>query len=323
MVAEGSRRQLTATAPAKLNLGLEIIGRRPDGFHEIRSIFQTVTICDGLTLSPASAASVAATLGPVTSSDTVIPIDDPGMTGDGNLGLRALAETLAVFGGAGPVRLGLTKGIPPASGLGGASSDAAAAILLAERWSGRELPTGERRRLAASLGSDVPFFLTGGTADVSGRGEHVAPFEGAGPGRFVVVWPVLRRPIERKTARLFAALTDDDRSDGSTVAAQVRRLGAGLPLDPDLLVNGFTRAIATLAPEIADLRAAILAAAGRPPALTGAGPSHYVVEPDPERAEAIASALRVRLGRSAFVAVCRSWPGPARIHDAPGPGSAT
>lgn len=322
MVAGGARRRLTATAPAKLNLGLEIIGRRPDGFHEIRSILQTVTIRDVLTLSAAPAGSVAAMLGPVTSADPVIPIDDPGMTGDGNLGLRAMAETLLDLDGAGPVTLGLTKGIPPASGLGGASSDAAAAILLAERWSGRELPTGERRRLAASLGSDVPFFLTGGTAHVSGRGEHVAPFEVVMPGRFVVVWPVLRRPIERKTARLFAALTDDDRSDGSTVAAQVRRLEAGLPLDPDLLVNGFTRAIATLAPEIADLRAAILAAAGRPPALTGAGPSHYVVEPDPERAEAIASALRGRLGRSAFVAVCRSWTGPARIHDAPGSGSA-
>ena len=305
---------VSAIVPAKLNLGLAIVGRRDDGFHELVTIMQAITLCDRLTLSGNREAGPVAqvALSAVTSANGVA-IDDPGLQAGENLAVRAVEATLGALRGEGTYRLALVKGIPAASGMGGASADAAAAILATERIAGTGLPNEERLRLAAALGSDVPFFLTGGTALVTGRGEHIVELPAAGRTSLIVVFPRLRTPIPRKTARLFAALLREDFDDGDAVRHQALRLTAGLALDPDLLRNGFSRALAGLAPELATLRQTIETITGRTVALSGAGPTHYVVEPDPDRADRSVARLRSALGNSTLVARCEPWVGPPVI----------
>ena len=314
-MADADAEVVGATAPAKLNLGLAIVGRRPDGFHELRSIVQTITLTDQLTLrrQPARPGQPAVALSELTSADGRTAIDDPGLAGADNLAVRAVASTLSRVGSPGNFSLTLAKRIPSASGLGGASADAAAAILMTEAATGVALSSGERLALAAELGSDVPFFLTGGTALVGGRGERVDPLPDAAPLTFIVVFPTLTRPIVRKTARLFAALVTADFDPGEAVAEQAEGLRSGRPIDPDLLGNGFSRALLALTPELTELQVTIQSATGQAAALSGAGPAHYVVEPDADRAARQAATLRQRLGDRARVFVCQQWRGPPSV----------
>jgi 4-diphosphocytidyl-2-C-methyl-D-erythritol kinase len=145
-------------APAKINLSLEILGRRPDGFHDLRSLFLPISLVDELTFEPAAAFSF-------TCSDPAIPNDD------GNLVVRAAR----LFGnGALPkVAIHLGKNIPHSAGLGGGSSDATTTLLALNDLTETPLPFPELEALAAQLGSDVPFFLHRSAAWCEGRGEIV------------------------------------------------------------------------------------------------------------------------------------------------------
>ncbi|HSL77370.1 MAG TPA: hypothetical protein VK867_10505, partial [Candidatus Limnocylindrales bacterium] len=163
-------------APAKLNLTLAVVGRRDDGFHDLHSVFVPLGLHDVLTVAPSG----------VAGTDTLhVAGLDPGPDDD-NLVLRAIAIARETVG-AGPGRPGtpplaarLEKRIPVAAGLGGGSSDAAAAFGGAlEAWGARDLVDADRwRAAAASIGSDVPFFLTARPALVEGRGERVTPLKG-------------------------------------------------------------------------------------------------------------------------------------------------
>jgi len=136
---------------AKINWSLRITGKRPDGFHDLETVFQTISLHDELTFREAERLSL-------TCDDSTIPVDGT------NLVLRAARAV-----GAGPVAIELRKRIPAGGGLGGGSSNAAATLLAL--GPGRvDLP-----ELALSLGSDVPFFLLGGTAYATGRGEVLTP----------------------------------------------------------------------------------------------------------------------------------------------------
>ncbi|MDO9066452.1 MAG: 4-(cytidine 5'-diphospho)-2-C-methyl-D-erythritol kinase, partial [Chloroflexota bacterium] len=151
----------TATAPAKINLTLEALGRYPDGYHEIVSILQTIDLCDTLTVESSSHLHLAA----------------PGLDCDesDNLVLKAAQLLREATGCSLGAEMLLTKHIPAASGLGGGSSDAATALVaLNQLW---ELGLGSEALadLAARLGSDVPFFLGGATALARGRGERLEP----------------------------------------------------------------------------------------------------------------------------------------------------
>ena len=145
---------------AKINRELRVGGRRPDGFHEIRSRFSTIDLSDTIEIEEADGFELAC---------TGIPV--PG--GDGNLVARA-ARALAGHLGVSPrVRIRLAKRIPAGAGLGGGSSDAAVTLLALSKLWKPSLPRAELSVIGASLGSDVPFFLFGGEADVEGRGERV------------------------------------------------------------------------------------------------------------------------------------------------------
>jgi 4-diphosphocytidyl-2-C-methyl-D-erythritol kinase len=181
-----------AHCPAKVNLGLKVIGRRRDGFHEIVTLFQTIDLWDTLE------AGAAETL----SLEVTPPGSAPGDAS--NLVLRAtrrLRERLpppALLG----ARLRLVKRIPAGGGLGGGSSNAAAALLLLDRLWNTAVGAEELAVIGGALGSDVPFFLRGGTALGTGRGDQVRPLA-----------PMVERPIllgvppyELATAAVYAAL---------------------------------------------------------------------------------------------------------------------
>jgi 4-diphosphocytidyl-2-C-methyl-D-erythritol kinase len=285
---------IVISTPAKLNLGLEIIGKRADGYHDLETIFQAVEPMDRLSLARAA-----------DGMERLI-VSDPLPGGPDNLAWRALGLLRAEFGATGtvPVEARLEKAIPAAAGMGGASSDAAAALLAGrEFW---DLPARheELARIAAALGSDVPFFLRSGTAHATGRGEVLVPLP-APPAWFVIVSPDI--PIERKTATLYGALRPEDFSNGAAVREQARRISSGLPIDPALLVNAFTRPLVAIRPDVTDVRDAITRAGGQP-ALSGAGPTHFAVFRDPEEARMVAFRLRDRLGPKVPVFVSPALP---------------
>jgi len=156
-------KRISLKAYAKINLGLAVLGRRPDGYHELRTVFQSVSLADRLEvrLSPGRRAVRLEVAG----------FEVP--AGKSNLAARAAESVLAELKLRARVEITLDKRIPPASGLGGASSDAAAVLRAVCLLSGRTLPGDRLLRLAAALGSDVPFFLYGGRALGLGRGEEV------------------------------------------------------------------------------------------------------------------------------------------------------
>jgi 4-diphosphocytidyl-2C-methyl-D-erythritol kinase len=169
-------------AYAKINWSLRITGKRPDGFHDLETLFQTISLHDTLTFAEADHWSL-------TCDDPSIPVDDS------NLVLRA-ARAL----GGPPVAIELRKAIPAGGGLGGGSSDAAATLVALSKHIGLDRPLDA---LALSLGSDVPFFLLSGTAYATGRGEVLTPMP---PVAGVPL--LLLMPEERvSTASAFAALT--------------------------------------------------------------------------------------------------------------------
>jgi 4-diphosphocytidyl-2-C-methyl-D-erythritol kinase len=288
-------RQIVIDAPAKLNLGLEVIGRRKDGFHEIATIFVAVDLYDHLTLSPAD--------------ELGLSCDDESLAGEENLALRALRllrEETMFPGGA---HIQLCKCIPAAAGLGGASSDAAAALLGGREFWGLDVSDATLHAVAARLGSDVPFFLRGGCAIGRGRGERLESLPLPADCWFVVVVPDVR--IAAKTASLYASLSGEDFSDGSRIAAQAERLRSGQALDATLLGNAFDRPLYGMVPELASLPETMGDAGAESVAISGAGPAHYAIATGADQAERVAARLRNRLGDRAQVFVASPAPGRA------------
>jgi 4-diphosphocytidyl-2-C-methyl-D-erythritol kinase len=291
-VTESGQRQIVIDAPAKLNLGLEVIGRRDDGFHEIATIFVAIDLYDRVTLSP--------------SARLELSCDDDALAGEENLALRALrllGEETNYSGGA---HIHLCKRIPAAAGLGGASSDAAAALLGGRELWNLDLSDAELHDLATRLGSDVPFFLRGGCALGRGRGDVLEPLPLPADLWFVVVVPDVRIPA--KTASLYARLDAEHFSDGSQIAAQAARLRAGQTLDVVLLGNAFAQPLYSVVPELAALPDIMRDAGAASVAISGAGPTHYAVAKDEARAEGVATRLRERLGDRTQVVVASPVP---------------
>ena len=279
---------ITRHACAKLNLGLEVLGRRDDGFHDLDTIFQEIDWCDALTLQKAP--------------QLTLECDASAIADDDNLALvaaKALADHLGIPPDA---AIHLRKHVPMAAGLGGASSDAAHTLLgLVDLWQVPIAPS-DLEQIAARLGRDVPFFLTGGTAHGTGTGTTLKSLPTPATA-FIVIAPEITIP--NKTRELYRRLVPGDWSDGSTVRRQVARLQQGLPLDPTLCVNAFARALREIAPDVGHLHDAARAKGIEGLHLSGAGPSHYVIESDPERAVRIASSFTEILGGRGSVNLCR------------------
>jgi len=152
---------LTIRAPAKLNLTLEALGKRPDGYHEIRSVIQTISLCDTLRFELSTEVSISSGL--------------PEWSAEKSLVAKAVTLLQQTAGVAKGVKIEIAKNIPSVSGLGGDSSDAAATLLGLNKLWELNLPQSKLLELAVQLGSDVVFFLYGGTVLMAGRGEIITP----------------------------------------------------------------------------------------------------------------------------------------------------
>ena len=273
---------LRLLAPAKVNLAFEALGRRDDGYHEVRTILQAIDLADGLAFEEAD--------------DLTLTVEPKGAAPvEGNLVLdaaRLLQREAGVERGA---ALHLTKRIPTAGGLGGGSSDAATALLGLRRLWGLALDADALRGLAAQLGSDVPFFVSGGTALGEGRGERLTPLP-TPQGAAVIAVPDASRPRD-KTGQMYGLLTPEQYTDGSVTADAERRLRSGAPLS-DGVLNAFDAVAGEAYPFHAALREAF-ASAGLRPALCGAGPSMFALA-DEEKASTLAEQVAVRAGCSAL-----------------------
>jgi len=169
---------LRLPAFAKINLCLQILGRRPDGYHELRTIFQTISLHDTLKLSLVSASGTT-----LESDDDTLP------TGEENLVVRAIDSLRRELKFTAGVHARLEKRIPVARGLGGGSSDAAAALIGVLRLTKKKLPLEQLLEIAAGLGADVPFFLFGGRALAVNRGDEIYPLDDIEKQAIVVVSP--------------------------------------------------------------------------------------------------------------------------------------
>ena len=215
---------LTVLAPAKINLTLEVLAQRSDGFHEIRSVIQTINLGDSLRLR--------------LSHNIKLNCDAAGFILEESLVSKAADLLQKSTGCSKGAKIEISKRIPLASGLGGDSSDAAAMLHgLNELWQ-LGLSLGELLELAPRLGSDVAFFLYGGTALVEGRGDKVTQLPLL-PHRWVVLMmpPVPR--MARKTQRLYASLTPKHYTDGQITERLVKALKAGGEFKPSMLFNVF------------------------------------------------------------------------------------
>lgn len=225
-------------AYAKVNLTLRVLSRRPDGFHELDSLVQSVSLHDELTVEPADGLT--------------LQCDRAELENEENLAWRAAALLQRRAGGRG-ARLALRKRIPVAAGLGGGSADAAAVLrALAALW-GLGLPPTELLRLAATLGSDVPFFLVGGLVRLRGRGERLEPL----PDRPQQHLVLLEGPRPLATADVFR---------------EADRLGSAGPGSNDL-----EAAALSLCPELEGYRDALRRAGARDVRLTGSGPTLFTL----------------------------------------------
>lgn len=246
-------------APAKVNLVLEVLGRRPDGYHEIDTILQTIALSDEVTV----------TFGR-DGIDVSGPYAEGTPTDERNLALRAgrlLAERL---GRTEPFAIALEKRIPPAGGLGGGASDAATVLRLLQRhWP--EATDELLFEVAAQVGSDEAFFLAGGTARARGRGERVERLPSL-PRHGVVLF-VPPDTIEQKTARMFAALGRLPFDDGAVAASFARN--APRRFEAEDVYNAFERVAYDVFPGLAALSEDLERRIQRPVRLAGAGPTLY------------------------------------------------
>ena len=266
---------IRALAPAKINLTLEVLRRRDDGYHEIRSVLQTIDLRDELLFEEAGALTLTAE-GPHTASEDDLVIR----------AARLLGSAAARAPGA---AIHLRKRIPVGAGLGGGSSDAAAALsALNEMW---DLRLGGERlaALAAEIGSDVSFFLTGGTALAEGRGERVTPLANLPATWMVLLIPPISMPD--KTRRMYGALTERDFSDGSRTERLVRLIGGGRPVTGADIYNAFDRAAGKVFQGLDEHRRRMLDAGAGAVHLAGAGPALFALAADERAARALAGRL--------------------------------
>jgi 4-diphosphocytidyl-2-C-methyl-D-erythritol kinase len=247
-------------AYAKVNLTLAILGKREDGYHNLSSVMQTISLHDTLRLTPNRAGQI------------IVRVDAPELNTPDNLALRAALALRAVAGDeALGVAIELLKAVPSPGGLGGGSSDAASVLLaLNTLWETR-LPQEPLTQIAATLGSDVPYFLTGGTALIGGRGEHVTPLADAQP-----LWLVLARPpVSVSTAAVYRALAPTDYATSDNTDAIVQAIQQGEPLPMERLANTLEAPVLRDYPEIATIRDALLAAGAPFVRMSGSGPTLY------------------------------------------------
>ena len=261
-------------APAKVNLTLEVLARRADGYHGMRSLMVPLDLADELAIEPSDQFSFKCTRRELEDERNLAVA-----------ALRALGELPRV-------RVELRKRIPVQAGLGGGSSDAAAILRAAMAGAFGPAGTHDWMRVARALGSDVPFFLTGTAALVEGTGERVTPAGTLPPWYVAIVKP----PVDVSTALAYRMLDELDRptrprGDSVSIAALEALQRADFERVESLLQNDFHDVTLSRTPEVRAAVDALRAAGARNALLAGSGSSVFSLERDRAKADAIVAAL--------------------------------
>ncbi len=270
---------ITELAPAKINLGLKILRKRPDGYHDILSLFQTVALYDELGLSDRGSG---------------LECDCPGLSaGPDNLVLRAERAFREATGFKRPARFSLRKRIPVGAGLGGGSSDAAAALRGLARLSGEpEASQSLLLECAAKIGSDVPFLLTGGTAIVEGRGERMEPVSWPFDFTYALIYP----GFGISTAWAYSRV-GEYAGDGGIYRQAMERLKDG-SLNKEMFLeaisNDFEKAVFPERPILIQIKENMCECGAISAFLTGSGSTMAGIFEDPETALRCAEEFRAR-----------------------------
>jgi 4-diphosphocytidyl-2-C-methyl-D-erythritol kinase len=270
---------------AKVNLTLEVLRRREDGYHDLASLVHTISLADELRL---------------TSAPTLVSqVEGLDISPETNLVTRAARLFFSATQLPPGAELHVVKRIPAAAGLGGGSSDAATALVALNMLCDTHLTDLELATLAATLGSDVPFFLRGGAALMAGRGEQLQAVPALSSQWLILVVPA--HTVADKTPRLYAALEPTDFSSGVVTQQAATRLQRRLPLGDEHFFNVFARAARTVFPELADLWTSAEDVCERRFFLSGAGPALFALAAD--RADGRRQQEKLaRLGSAAFTA---------------------
>ena len=260
---------IEAQAYAKINLSLEVTGKRDDGYHEIKTVLHTIDLADRLAFRSAE--------------QTSLECNQPSLEDEHNLVLRTCRLIQEYTGHQGGAAIALHKNIPIAAGLGGGSSDSAATFKALNALWGTNLDGSTLEELALRLGSDIPFFLNGACALAEGRGEKLSPLPPV-PG----IWAVVATPsseIADKTASLYSLLGERDFSNGSATAELAERIRDGGVTLHDIRdggVNTFERVASQAFSGLDGLTERFLKAGAGFVRLSGSGPSLFTLTDDEE-----------------------------------------
>ncbi|UCH43672.1 MAG: 4-(cytidine 5'-diphospho)-2-C-methyl-D-erythritol kinase [Dehalococcoidales bacterium] len=268
---------LMVKAPAKINLTLEVLVRREDGYHQICSVIQAISLSDELYFQSAEGIEFSSSSAEWVAEKSLVN--------------RATGLLKIATGCSRGALIEVNKRIPLVSGLGGDSSDAAAVLRGLNRLWELNLSRDELLELARQIGSDVAFFLYGGTALVEGRGEVVTPLPPL-PHRWVVlvVPPVSRMPD--KTKQLYQSLSPGHYTDGRTTRRMVDAIEKGEAVTPAMLYNTFENVALTRFEGLDSIWERVAAAGAGDIRLAGSGPALFILFEDKSRTEELDNRLQ-------------------------------
>ncbi len=261
--------QLAVRAFAKINVGVKVLYRRPDQYHELRTVFQTISLGDDITLEWRRGR---------TSS---VQLDDPLAIAD-NLMVRAARLVLEETGRTGAVTMTLRKRIPMGGGLGGGSTDAAAVLLGLPALIGKPIPPARLAELALQLGADVPFFLLGGTALGFGRGEELYSLPDLPQTKGLLICPA----VHVSTAEAFRSLARPPYAEltspeGSRILERFQVLARSVAARRSagewatLCENDFEPAVFRQHPNLQQIKRKLVRLGAKPAIMTGSGAALY------------------------------------------------
>ena len=271
-------KQITEVAYAKINLGLDILGRREDGYHEVSMIMQSVGLCDEVIITPGSGK------GKIDISTNI-----PGLScGSDNLAYKAAALLAKHAGIIANVHIALNKKIFLAAGLAGGSADAAAVLRGLNKYWQLHLAKHELEQLAAQLGSDIPFCIEGGTMLATGRGEVLTKLADLPQALVVLAKP---KGLEVSTAWVYQHYNRGRVVHSPCIWQLQDRLAEGAPALVPYMGNVLETVTIPAHPIIASIKAAMLSAGAYYALMSGSGPTVFAFARDEQTAEQIVAAL--------------------------------
>jgi len=266
--------------PAKINLHLEVLGARPDGYHEVRTLLQSIDLRDRVIVRPAPAGRLELEVEPA----GIVAADDD------NLVMRAARRLWDLIDARPGAHIRLVKRIPVAAGLGGGSADAAATLVLLDRMWSLDLDPGSLVEVASALGSDVPFFLVGGLCLGVGRGDDVTSLPDLVTRDVVVVVPPVRVSTREVYGRLESRLT------WNRPEATLTAVATGLEREPpwSRLRNDLESVVCAGWPEVAAARELLTRVETLRAGVTGSGAATFALLAETAAAVGVVDAARAR-----------------------------